>query len=150
MHPITLVLRLKLLVLVLWSAASPATVVVRAAAVSATSMHKRSKKHGNPLARSIRVLNQSGVKLDLFWIHPETRELAESHSGGDGIMYGSESGINSYVGHEFEVQELPSKAGMLLGRRCAQATCRTVNFTVNANEDQCAYYCSFKTSVPLS
>ena len=95
---------------------------------------RNKRKHGNPAARSIRVMNDSGVKIDLFWIHPETQQLADSHSSGEGVMYGAETGISSYVGHTFEVQEMKSRWG-----RCKHNPCRKAYFTVNQNEEQCAY-----------
>lgn len=95
---------------------------------------RNKRKHGNPLGRSIRVMNESGVKIDLFWIHPETQQLADSHSSGEGVMYGAETGINSYVGHAFEVQEMKSRWG-----RCKTNPCRKAFFTVNQNEEQCMY-----------
>ena len=90
------------------------------------------RKDGNPLSRSMRVRNESGVKLDIFWIHPTTRELAASHTSGDGIVFGAESGILSYVGHEFEVREMPNKHG-----KCHDTECRKTYFACNDNEDQC-------------
>lgn len=111
---------LPLLLLLLWT---PAAVLAR-----------NKRKHGNPLARSVRVLNESGVKIDLFWIHPETRQLADSHSSGEGVMYGAETGISSYVGHTFEVQEMPGRFG-----ECLHKLCRKAYFTVNRNEEQCKY-----------
>jgi len=72
--------------------------------LTATVIGGRNKrKDGHPLSRSIRVLNHSGSKIDLFWIHPETHQLADSHSSGEGVMYGAETGISSFVGHKFEV-----------------------------------------------
>jgi hypothetical protein len=65
----------------------------------------------------------------VFWVNPDTKALAESAVGG-GIMFGGTSGINSYVGHTFEVQELPSKKG------CLQKVCRKTHFTVSGDEDQ--------------
>jgi len=98
------------------------------------ALARSKRKHGNPLARSVRVLNESGVKIDLFWIHPETRQLADSHSSGEGVMYGGETGISSYVGHTFEVQEMPGKLG-----KCLHKLCRKAYFTVNQNEEQCKF-----------
>jgi hypothetical protein len=93
----------------------------------------RRRKNGHPDSRSVRILNQSGSKIDIYWIHPVTRDLAHSNTDGQGIAYGSETGIASYVGHEFEVHELPSpKTG-----KCKHTRCRRTSFTVNKNEDQC-------------
>lgn len=46
-------------------------------------------------------------------------------------MYGGSSGINSYVGHEFEVHEIPSKT-----RGCRNKECRKTGFVVSGDEDQ--------------
>jgi hypothetical protein len=59
--------------------------------------------------------------------------LADSHTGGDGVVYGGETGISSYVGHRFEVQEMPSKTT----GKCREAECRKTYFTCNSNEEQC-------------
>jgi hypothetical protein len=68
----------------------------------------------------------------VFWRHPDTGELHDSAVGEGGIMYGASSGINSYVGHEFEVREIPSKS-----RGCPKKTgCRKTKFVVSGDEDQ--------------
>ena len=93
----------------------------------------RKRKDNNPKSRSLRVMNHSGVKIDVFWIHPDTRELANSNTDGEGIEFGGETGISSFVGHSFEVQELPdAKTG-----KCSKGMCQKAYFTVSANEDQC-------------
>lgn len=103
--------------------------------VKAVGTARNRRKHGHPHSRSVRVMNKSGVRIDIFWIHPTTRELAPSHTDGEGVMFGGESGISSYVGHEFEVVELPNKKT----KKCAQKECRKAHFTVNTNEDQCKF-----------
>jgi hypothetical protein len=91
------------------------------------------RRNGNPQARPVRVLNQCGVKVDIYWIHPDTGELASSSTNGDGVMFGGETGIDSYVGHEFEVREVENNK---------TKRCRTINkclhntFAVNTNEEQ--------------
>lgn len=96
----------------------------------------RKRRDGHPLSRSVRVINQSGYRIDIFWIHPETNELAESNTNNDGIMFGSETYISSYVGHEFEVQELPSNKTGLCRSSGQSDDCLKIYFTVNNNEDQ--------------
>lgn len=103
--------------------------------VKAVGTARNRRKNGNPQSRSVRVMNKSGVRIDIFWIHPNTRELAPSHTEGDGVMYGGETGISSYIGHEFEVVELPSKKT----KKCLQKECRKAYFTVNTKEDQCTF-----------
>lgn len=93
------------------------------------------RKDGNPLARSVRVINESGVRVDVFWMNPDTGLLADSNTNQEGIVYGGESGLASYVGHAFEIQELPSSSS----KQCQRKLCRKAYFTVNANEDQCTY-----------
>ncbi|GAX15789.1 hypothetical protein FisN_3Lh232 [Fistulifera solaris] len=91
----------------------------------------RYRKDGNPSSRNIVVQNRAGCKIDFFWIHPQTKELAGSNTDG-GLVNGGDSSINSYVTHSFEVQELPSKKT----GTCKQEECRKAYFTVSANEDQ--------------
>jgi hypothetical protein len=90
--------------------------------------HHRRKNKGHPLARDIRILNHSGSAIDIFWIDPTTNTIVESSTKGEGVIYGAETGISSYVGHKFEVQEL---------RPCKGYLCRKAYFTVNQHEDQC-------------
>lgn len=101
--------------------------------VKAAGTARNRRKNGNPQSRSVRVMNKSGARIDIFWIHPNTRELAPSHTDGEGVMYGGETGISSYIGHEFEVVELPSKKT----QKCIDKVCRKAYFTVNTKEDQC-------------
>jgi hypothetical protein len=91
----------------------------------------RYRKDGNPSSRNIVVQNRAGCKIDFFWIHPQTKELAGSNTDG-GLVNGGDSSINSYVTHSFEVQELPSKKT----GTCKEEECRKAYFTVSANEDQ--------------
>jgi hypothetical protein len=95
--------------------------------------HARRRKNFKGTERSIRIVNQSGVKIDAFWIHSQTRETTESQTEGLGIVYGADTGISSFAGHSFEVQELPNKKT----RKCRRKMCRKAYFTVNQNEEQC-------------
>lgn len=96
----------------------------------------RYRKDGNPSSRSIVVQNRAGCKIDFFWIHPHTKELAGSNTDG-GLVNGGDSSINSYVTHSFEVQELPSKKT----GQCKEAECRKAYFSVSTNEDQSKSSC---------
>ena len=91
----------------------------------------RRRKDGNPSSRGIVVMNRSGVKIDFYWVHPHTGELAGSNTDG-GLVHGAESSINSYIGHTFEVHELARKTT----GKCVAAQCMKTRFTVSANEDQ--------------
>lgn len=99
--------------------------------VNLCQCNARYRKDGNPSSRSIVVQNRAGCKIDFFWIHPQTKELAGSNTDG-GIVNGGDSTISSYVTHSFEVQELPSKKT----GKCREEECRKAYFSVSANEDQ--------------
>jgi hypothetical protein len=99
---------------------------------------RKKRRNGHPQSRGIRVLNQCGVKVDIYWINPDTGELASSSTNGDGIMYGGETGIDSYVGHEFEVREVENPKT----KQCRTPNkCLTNYFEVNVNEDQSEFCC---------
>lgn len=89
--------------------------------------------------RHINIINDSGVKIQIHWINPETDELMLQ---SDPFIYnGATFTLNSFVGHEFQVTELPGKSGICKGESGATTTSNTseclVNyFTVNDNHDQ--------------
>jgi hypothetical protein len=107
-------------------------VLIILAALAAPSQARR-RKNFKGTERSIRIMNQSGVRTDAFWINSQTRELAESQTDGKGITYGADTGISSYVGHSFEIQELPNAKT----KKCRRKMCRKAYLTVNENEEQC-------------
>lgn len=82
--------------------------------------------------RGIKIINYSGSRAELYWIHPETREgslMSDPH-----IMNGADFPLNSYIGHEFELREVPSKS---TGQcKSEDQTCRDAFFVVSENEDQ--------------
>jgi hypothetical protein len=90
------------------------------------------RKDGNPLSRSISVHNKAAAKIDIFWIHPTTQELAPSNTDGDGIVFGAMTGVLSYVSHRFEVQELPNPST----GACKYAECRKAYFACSERENQ--------------
>ena len=58
-----------------------------------------------------------------------------------GIVWGSETGINTYVGHEFEVLEISVVQGF---ERCLKPKCRRTRFVINDNEDQGMYFVLYR------
>lgn len=99
----------------------------------------RKRYNGHPQSRSIRVINESGYRFDLYWIHVQTRELGESNTKDEGVMFGSETHITSYIGHEFTIKELPGKISGVCRSSGTKDICKSINITVNANEEQCTY-----------
>lgn len=84
--------------------------------------------------RKIRVINEAGFKVNIYWINRWKNDELVLNSE-EGVFHGAETQINSYVSHEFEVQEVPhSKLGHCRG---PNNTCRKGYFRVNANDDQC-------------
>lgn len=96
----------------------------------------QSGRHENPSQRSVTVQNESGRKVDIFWVNnlkPRVPETFVSQSEeDDGYSYGADAGIISYVGHTFEIRELPGK----ISGRCVEETCWKGRFVVNNEEDQ--------------
>eukprot|EP00584_Thalassiosira_punctigera_P011839 CAMPEP_0172548106 /NCGR_PEP_ID=MMETSP1067-20121228/17488_1 /TAXON_ID=265564 ORGANISM="Thalassiosira punctigera, Strain Tpunct2005C2" /NCGR_SAMPLE_ID=MMETSP1067 /ASSEMBLY_ACC=CAM_ASM_000444 /LENGTH=440 /DNA_ID=CAMNT_0013335293 /DNA_START=289 /DNA_END=1611 /DNA_ORIENTATION=+ len=83
-------------------------------------------------ARSIQIMNESGRRVDIHWIHPDTGEMV-LQSDPD-VLNGASMDLNSYVGHTFQVRELPAKkTGVCAGE---DEICRIDHFTVNSNVDQ--------------
>lgn len=84
--------------------------------------------------RSIKIVNFSGTKIEVFWIHPETREtslMSDPH-----VVVGAEFPLESYVGHEFEIREVADAKG-----ECSKSedkVCRHTYFQVSDNDEQVA------------
>mmetsp|Transcript_15709 Transcript_15709/g.15110 ORF Transcript_15709/g.15110 Transcript_15709/m.15110 type:complete len:461 (-) Transcript_15709:73-1455(-) len=107
-----------------------------AAAVSALTYFSspNSSVEGN-IARNINILNESGKRLEIFWIHPDTGELVLQTTPY--IMDGTTFPLNSFVGHSFEVREMPnSRTGECGYADEEEKTCRSAFFTVNPNDSQ--------------
>lgn len=98
-------------------------------------------------ARNIKILNESGSRVEIHWIHPETREASLMSSPN--VMNGASFPLNSYVGHEFEVRELPSvKSGVCGGTEDGgDQTCKSKFFEVSENDDQSEYSTVFPTKI---
>mmetsp|Transcript_19136 Transcript_19136/g.34508 ORF Transcript_19136/g.34508 Transcript_19136/m.34508 type:complete len:463 (+) Transcript_19136:190-1578(+) len=83
-------------------------------------------------ARSIQIMNESGRRTEVHWVHPQTGEMVLQSTPD--ILHGASFALNSYVGHTFEVRELAAKkTGVCAGE---DETCRVDHFTVNSNVDQ--------------
>lgn len=89
--------------------------------------------YGNPSSRELQIQNQSGSKVLIYWINRWENDALVLNTE-DGLLYGADSEINSFQGHEFEVQEVPHKTT----QRCKgeNGICRKVIFQVNSNYGQ--------------
>ncbi len=82
--------------------------------------------------RPIKILNESGSKVEIYWIHPQTGAL--SLMSTPNVLNGASFNLNSFIGHEFEIRELPSsKTGVCKG---TEQTCRTNYLSVTENSEQ--------------
>ena len=73
------------------------------------------------------------------WVHPQTGERVlqtDPH-----IFNGAMFNLNSYVGHTFEVKELPQRSGKCVNGK-NPLTCGVSTFTVNDKVDQgtCGFF----------
>ena len=83
-------------------------------------------------ARSIQIMNESGRRVEVHWVHPDTGEMVLQSTPD--ILHGASFALNSYVSHTFQVRELPAKkTGVCAGEG---QVCRIDHFTVNSNQDQ--------------
>eukprot|EP00934_Nitzschia_sp_Nitz4_P002682 Nitzschia sp. Nitz4//scaffold246_size28974//4729//6245//NITZ4_008081-RA/size28974-snap-gene-0.1-mRNA-1//1//CDS//3329543909//2672//frame0 len=86
------------------------------------------------LERNIKLLNTSGSKVEIYWVHPTTGAL--TLMSAPDVMNGATFALDSFIGHEFEIRELASaKTGECKGEG---QVCRTNYMTVTENSDQTA------------
>jgi len=89
----------------------------------------------SPNQRNVVLHNKSGRRVDLFWINRSVDpiEFRSNSENGEGYPYGASQGITSYIGHEFEIREMPSKR---TGECRIPGDCSTGYFQVNDQEGQ--------------
>ena len=96
-------------------------------------------KTNKQTARNIKILNESGSRVEVYWIHPQTR--AASLMSSPNVMNGASFPLNSFAGHEFEIRELPStNTGVC---KSEDQVCRSAYFAVSENDDQSETYAFF-------
>jgi 2OG-Fe(II) oxygenase superfamily len=101
--------------------------------------------------RHIKFMNDSGSKIEVYWVHPDTRETVLMSAPN--VMVGADFPLDSYVGHEFEIREVPDgpngecrhkkKQQQLESNTSADGedddlTCRHTYVTVSVNDEQVA------------
>ena len=95
------------------------------------------RDNNNEKSRSLGVYNQSGRKINMYWVNVfKTPEEFVPQFVEDGVVvgcsYGADKSISSYIGHEFEIREEPSrKTG-----HCVYSECRKVRIKVSDRYDQ--------------
>jgi len=84
-----------------------------------------------PDESSIQITNDSGNRIEVHWVHPDTGETVLQ---APEVLPGTGFSLNSFVGHSFQVRELPTGETEVCGGE--EETCRVNYFTVNDNQDQ--------------
>jgi len=84
-------------------------------------------------SRGIKIMNSSGARVEVYWVNPDTRDTVLMSNPN--IANGGDFALNSFVGHEFEVRELPSVKTGLCDLSDDQ-TCLNGYFVVSGNDDQ--------------
>ena len=121
-------------------------VIITAVVHGATQSSKRG------VNRSIKFVNESGSKVEIYWVHPDTRDTVLMSNPV--VMAGADFPLDSYVGHEFEIREVPDgpngecrhrKKQQQNTNESAEAgdteddfTCRHTYVTVSVNDEQVA------------
>ena len=87
---------------------------------------------------SFELINKAGVTVELFWVNPAGRDLHPISSPGVGIANATAFRLSSFVGHEFEVREMPSERT----GECANENkvCHSTNFVVPETENECKLF----------
>jgi hypothetical protein len=84
----------------------------------------------NPLSRTIEVVNESGKKLVVDWVHPKTGEVTTLSQG---LENGAKTTLNSYVNHTFLVHEPSNET---CNAKNDGGACQVRHITVNENTEQ--------------
>jgi len=98
----------------------------------AVTTAKTTKSRG--VNRHIKIINNAGTKIEVYWIHPQTRQT--SLMSDPVVVNGAEFPLDSFVGHEFELREVPDSSGECSKSETKQ--CRQAFFAVSENDDQSA------------
>jgi hypothetical protein len=104
------------------------------------SVGSTTRKRG--INRHIKIVNESGGRVQVHWVHPSTRDL--SLMSDPDVAAGAEFPLESYVSHEFQIRQLPDrKTGACAGSSGAEdgaedQVCKTANFQVSDNDEQVA------------
>jgi hypothetical protein len=92
-------------------------------------------RRDSPNVRKFMFVNRSGRRVDLLWMNRSTDPVSYSSNSenGEGYPYGATTGISSFIGHEFEIREMPSKK---TGQCKIPGNCQIGQFQVNDQEGQ--------------
>jgi len=99
---------------------------------------------GKGASRDVRVINNAGFKVLIYWINRWKNDELQLNSP-DGVFHGSETIIKSFITHEFEVVEVPAKkTGLCKGEN---NECRKGYFQVNEYDGQLVRFTTNLTTI---
>lgn len=81
-------------------------------------------------SRSIKIMNESGRRIDIHFIDPQNSEMVLQTDPS--ALNWADTNLNSFVEQTFQVRELPSKESGI----CADDTCRVDHFTISSSQNQ--------------
>lgn len=85
------------------------------------------------IERAIQFKNYSGRRIEVHWVHPQTGQTVLQSKPF--IKNGSTLFLNSFVGHEFQLREMPSAST----GECENTECAVGYATVSENEEQIVF-----------
>jgi len=108
--------------------------------LSVTTTHAaRANKSSDPNAqKSVALINEAGVTVDVYWVNPKDGSLHKMNSENE-VPNGATIQLNSFAGHEFDIYETANPETGCGGSTDENRACRHVLFEVSANEDQREY-----------
>lgn len=109
-------------------------VSLRASTLAFALMMATANATGRSNERTLAVQNRSGGKIEVHWVHSVTGEL--SRVSNPHVFSGAAMPLNTYIGHEFEIKEVPSAVTGLC--KSPDQVCRTARFKVTENDNQVA------------
>ena len=89
-------------------------------------------------SRSFIVVNDSGVSIEMYWVEPETREAFLLSTPNVGLYNGAQMPFDSYVGHEFEIREMPAAESGECDNE--NNVCHSATFTVLEDGYECKLF----------
>ena len=82
-------------------------------------------------------MNDSSSRIEVYWVNPDTGTMVLQSTPT--IQHGASLALNSHVGHNFEVRELPDEETGICGGDSNQ--CNINHFTVVEGDDNQSKYC---------
>ena len=90
---------------------------------------------GDDDERSFEIVNNAGFTIEMYWVKPETREAILVSTPEFGLPDDAQTPFYSFVGHEFEIREMPATETGECGNE--NDVCRSTTFVVSEDQSEC-------------